>query len=407
MNESRSANDSQQDADKHTDSPEGLRIPDEGLQFAPPMWVHHLTGGLSLMISSNRLAMLMPSSIGMTFFSKSHKASATTLLQDQSGIRHIGSNFFRAADEMQEAITQHFEISARTHSGSCLATTQSEEWHGVANALHQSGRGADALVASRIASQIRTCLARLERLSVAYRTALTAAKSRSEEPKPHSFTLNKYAGYIGIEYRAALNELYALRDAALVGAYRLRFARTDSFSMKRLQALVAREPSGCAELISNAMFSDAGDRLLDHMALYRSVAQHCLGATSPIFGDAYQLCLSSGPFGDLTYVLFPLYDDVEKMRAIERGSSKGILERPSQEELQRFGGLGHYRDALEFCYDCFVRLLQIIELVRRESGIEPQTIVITDKDILELVVTDENGKVTRAKRHETGRLVEY
>jgi hypothetical protein len=407
MNASTKANDGQKNADEHPDVFEGLSVPDEGIQFVPPMWVHHLSGGLSLMTSSNKHALLMPSSVGMTFFCQSQRASATAILQGQSGLRHLGSNFFRAAGEMDDAITQHFEISARAQNGSCLATTQSEEWHGVANALHHSERGADALVASRIASQIRTCTARLERLSVAYRAALTDAKNRSETPTTHKFTLNKYASYIGIEYRAALNELYALRDAALVGAYRLRFKQTSPFSMRRMQALVVETSGGCAELILHAMFSDVGDRLLDQMALYRSVAQHCLGATSPIFGDAYQLCLSSGPFGDLMYVLFPLYDDIEKMRAIERGSSKGILERPSQEELERFGRLGNYRDALEFCFDCFVRLLQIIDLIRRESGIEPRQVVITDKEILDLVVTDETGKVTRAKRDDTGRLVEY
>ncbi|MBV9484408.1 hypothetical protein [Bradyrhizobium sp.] len=177
--------------------------------------------------------------------------------------------------------------------------------------------------------------------------------------------------------------------------------------MKKIKALVTTETDGSAQLISHAMFSDAGDRLLDHMALYRSVAQHCLGATNPIFGDAYQLRLSAGPFGKLLYLIYPLYDDIEKMRAIERGSSIGILERPSKEELERFGGLRHYRDALEFCYDCFVRLLKIGEFLRQETGIEPRPITITDKDILELVVTDETGKVTRAKRDQTGRLVEY
>ncbi len=388
-------------------SPESLRIPDEGLQFTPPMRVHHLTGGLSLMIASNRLAMLMPSGLGMTLFSQSQEASVTTLLQGQSGLRHLGANYFNVAGEMHDPVTQHFELSVRAQNGWCLATAQSDEWHGVANALHKSGRGADALVANRIASQVRACLARLEHLSVAYRTVLTETKKRAEAPTPNRFTLNKYAAHIGIEYRATLNELYSLRDAVLVGAYRLRFQRNDPFSMKRMKALVTAVPDGSAELILQAMFSDTGDRLLDHMALYRSVAQHCLGATNPIFGDAYQLRLSAGPLGDLLYVLYPLYDDVEKMRAIERGSSIGVLERPSQEELERFGRLKHYRDALEFCYDCFVRLLRISELLRREAGIEPQPITITDKDILELVVTDETGKVRRAKRDETGRLVEY
>lgn len=107
------------------------------------------------------------------------------------------------------------------------------------------------------------------------------------------------------------------------------------------------------------MFSNSGDLLIDHMSLYRSVAQHCLGATNPVLGDIYQLRVSTEPFGDLPYLIYPLYDDIGKMREIEQGSSKGILEGFPIEEAKRFFGLGDYRDALEFCYDCFVRLLRI------------------------------------------------
>jgi hypothetical protein len=386
---------------------EGLRVPDEGLQFAPPMRAYHLTGGLSLLIASNRLAMLMPIAPGMTFFSLLQEASITTLLQKQEGIRNLGLNYFAAAHEMAEPVTQQFAISVRAQNGWCLATAQSTEWSGVGNTLYQSNRGADALVATRIASQVHMCLARFERLSTAYRTVLTQVWTR-QTPSPSTFTSDKYAAYLSIEYRAMLNELYALRDAVLVGAYRFRFNRDDPFTMKKLKALVIAETKGAAELISHSMFSDVGDRLIDHMALYRSVAQHCLGATNPIFaGDVYQLRLSTGPFGDLPYIVYPLYDDVEKMRSIERGSSIGILERPPIEEVTRFANLGHYRDGLEFCYDCFVRLLKVSELLRAESGIEPRPITITDNEILELSVTDETGKTRRAKRDPSGRLVEY
>lgn len=143
------------------------------------------------------------------------------------------------------------------------------------------------------------------------------------------------------------------------------------------------------------------------MPLYRSVAQHCLGASNPIFGDVYQLRPSPGPFGELLYISYPLYDDIEAMRAIEQGASKGILERPAIEEARRFASLGEYRDALKFCYDCFVRLLQITDLLRQESGIEGGPIAITDEEILEITLTDEAGNVTRKKKDAAGRLVDY
>jgi hypothetical protein len=391
-----------------TDAPrDRVDLPDAGLSFAPPMRAHHLTGGLSMLIASNRLAMVMPGGPGMIFFSVSKEGSLASYLEGQDGIRHLGSNYFNAADEMNDAVTQHFTIAAHDSNRRCLATEQAIEWGGIANTLHQSKRGAVALVATRVASQVRSSLARLERLSMAYRTVLLEVRTRQKPPSSSTFTSDKYAAYLGIEYRAMLNELYALRDSVLTSAYRLRFKRDDAFAMRKIKPLALAETSGAAKLISQSMFSDVGDRLIDHMALYRSVAQHCLGATNPIFGDVYQLQLSSGPFGDLPYLIFPLYDDIEKMRAIERGSSTGVLERPTIEEVERFAGVGHYRDALEFCYDCFERLLRIAELLRQEIGVEPQPITITDKEILEITVTDGAGKVTRAKRAETGRLVEY
>jgi hypothetical protein len=386
---------------------DSVYVPDEGLQFVPPMRGHHLTGGLSLLTASNRLGMLFPSMQGIIFFSLLQDAPAESILHGQEGIRHLGTNFFSAADEMTDPVTQLFSISVSARNECCLATAQYVDWYGVANTLHQSNRGADALIATRIASQVRACLNRLERLSIAYRTVLTEAVMKERPSSPSTFTSDKYAVYLGGEYRAMLNELYAMRDAVLAGAFRFRFKRNDPFDMRKIKALMKTETQGLVRLISHSMFSDAGDRLIEHMALYRSVAQHCLGATNPIFGDVYQLRLSTGPFGSLPYVVFPLYDDIEKMREIERGSSAGVLERPSVEEVTRFGELGEYRDALEFSYDCFVRLLTISELLRQESGIEPRPVVITDQDILELTVTDATGKVTRARRDQSGRLVEY
>jgi hypothetical protein len=49
--------------------------------------------------------------------------------------------------------------------------------------------------------------------------------------------------------------------------------------------------------------------------------------------------------------VYPLYDNIERMRDIEEGSSKGILERPPLDEIKRFLGLDNYQDALEFVLD--------------------------------------------------------
>src|SRR5258708_14370127 len=123
------------------------------------MRAHHLTGGLSFLIASNRLAMLMPSEPGMIFFSLLFQdASITTLLGGQEGIRHLGTNYFSVANEMTEPVTQQFAIPVCAQNGWCLAASQSIELAGVANTLHQSNHGADALIATRLASHGPPCI---------------------------------------------------------------------------------------------------------------------------------------------------------------------------------------------------------------------------------------------------------
>jgi len=96
------------------------------------------------------------------------------------------------------------------------------------------------------------------------------------------------------------------------------------------------------------------------------------------------------------------------MRTIEQGSSKGVLDAPSRAEAERFLSISSHVDALEFCYDCFVRLLEICEALASEIKIEPKAIVITKNEILEATVTNAYGETRRVKRDEaTGQLVEY
>lgn len=377
------------------------------ITLAPPMRMHHLTGGLSLLVASNKLCTLLsPGGPGMSFFSLLTQASLSSLPEGHDGIRALGWTQFDRAEEMQDSVTSNFWITAPNVNSRCPAFTQSQYWSGVATALHGLNRDTDALLARRLNSQIRFCLTRLERLSIAYRTVLIAVKPKDDLSV--EYTSDKYAHYIGSEYRSLLNELYGLRDALLVAVYRLGYKLTDPFTIKKLKALVTNETSEMGKLIARSMFSADGDLLIDHMSLYRSVAQHCIGTANPIFADMYRLSLSSGPYGKLPFLVYPLYDDIEQMRAIERGSSKGALERPSRMEAERFLSIPVHLDALEFCYDCFIRLLEICEVLGNEVAIEPEVIKITENEILELTLTDGLGNTKRLKREETtGQLVEY
>ncbi len=67
-----------------------------------------------------------------------------------------------------------------------------------------------------------------------------------------------------------------------------------------------------------------------------------------------------------------------------------------------------HQDALEFCFDCFVRLLRICEMVADETGIAPQMTTLTDDEILDIKYTDANGVLRKYRKDkETGKLVEY
>lgn len=383
-------------------------VPEEGYAIEPPMRLHHLTGGLAVLLGANRLAMMLsPGSSEMRFFSLLPKMHLSSTLKMQPGIRFLGGNQFNHADEMRDPVSSNFIIAATNADGKALAQAEFYRWNGIAVALRQMNRESDAMIADRLDNQIRLCKDRFERLSMAYRTTLSMVVADRDPEKKVSFTGDKYAHYLASEYRSLLNELYSLRDAVLAVAYRMKYGRVDSFALSKVRQCVSSAADRSEKLIVEAMFSDRPG-LIGRMSLYRAVAQHCLGANNPVLGDVYKIACSNGLYGKLPYVIFPLYDNIEKMREIERGASKGVLERSSQAESIRFMSLPSHVDALEFCYDCFVRLLRICEALATEIGIEPKVTTITDADIIEGTFTDSAGKVTRVKRDEkTGRLIEY
>ena len=379
-------------------------FPDTGLALTPPMHFHHLTGGLALLVGSNRLAMLLsPGGAELSLFSIPHGSSILSTFEKHCDLRVLGRNNIDHASELHDPIMSHFITSIQGSNRACAANTQRDHWEGLATALSRLGRGYDARLASRLASQIHLSLSRIERLSISYRTTLSYVV-RSNSPSETSFNSDKYSHYISCEFRSCLNELYSLRDAALAAMFRIKFGDTGSFKLGKLKALVLSSDSDSAHLVSQSMFNTSGDLLIDEMSLYRNVAQHCLGATNPAFCDAYRLQISRGPFGELPHILFPLYDNMDAMRSVERSSSKGSLWTLSQNETERFMGLSQYRDALEFCFDCLARLLRIVEAMAVEIQIAPEMVTITDDDIIEATIT-RNGKTEKYRRDEkTGKL---
>jgi hypothetical protein len=377
------------------------------ISFSPPLRLHHLTGGIGFLLGNNEQGMILaPCSEGLRPIIVERGMSVQEVMSDYCGIRVLGRTTAEQADNLKDPVTDNFIISARNARNTCLAADQSHHWSGVALALQQKQKFAEAALASRIASQIDFCTRRLERLSIAYRTVLSIV-GYGKMNAPHSITSNKYAQHIGTEYRSLLSELYGLRDAVNAAAYRLKYHCDDRFETKKLKSKVLGDSTPLGLLVAASMFREGDDLLILRMSLYRSVGQHSLGTNSPLFSDCYQLRQQRGRHGSVGYLVFPLYDDLEIMREVEAGRPM-LFDELRKKEAERFLSKDDHLDGLEFSYDCFVRLLSIASLLASDIGLLPKRFTITDADILNATFTDETGKVTRLKRDpETGKLVEY
>jgi hypothetical protein len=376
------------------------------VDLMPPIQVHHLSGGAVLWLGSDRTAALR-SPAGMNAYCLRRGQSIVSLLRAYKKIRVLGRTTFQHPEEMHDPVTDNFVLPVLTKEHKCLAHDQQLYWRGAAIAAYQDGKGIESVVASRVASQVRICLRRIEQLSIAYRMTLDFAGTQPQRASP-TLTNNKYAQAIGTEFRSILNELYALRDAVNSAVYRFKYGCSDGLRTKSLEKYVREDTSALGRLIHQSMFEPAGERLLDHMSLYRSVALHSLGMTNPVLGDGYFAAIENGILGPIMHVCFPLYDNIDRMREMEHAGSKGVLAPLPQDEAMRFVRKADHLDALEFCFDCFERILRIAEALAKEVALPSGPWHITDDDIQEVTITEVDGSVKRAKRDGlTGNLVEF
>lgn len=372
--------------------------------LTPPLRMHHLSGGMGFLLGSNKLGIfLAPGCQSLRPIRIPPNTDVKTLLLPYKDVRVLGRTTYQHLDEMRDPVTPNFIIAALTANNKCLATDQERYWSGVANVFYAGGRVSEGALAKRIASQVRICTRRLESLSKAYKLTLVTIKP-SVAPEPQTITSDKYAQHIGTEYRSLLSELYNLRDAITTATSGLKYrCKTSGF-----KSAVASDLSELGRLFSKSMYDPDGDLLIQRMSLYRSVGQHYLGSNNPLFGDAYQQRVTSGPHGDYHYLVFPLYDDEDRMQAIVDGQPMDRLAEKTQNEAKRFLSKVDHLDALEFSFDCYSRLLRIAETLAKDVGLESRAHVVTDDDILDIEFTDENGKIIRMKRDgTTGKLTEY
>ncbi|GEM_PF-2634470 len=329
------------------------------------------------------------------------------ILTHYPDIKVMARNRYKRPEETEDAVSEIFVLRATNGENQCLAFSQHTFWSGIAQGFHSDGLSDHAMMARRLTTQIVKTLRRFEKLSNSYRIAIAAADAAPSEGI--SFVQNKYASNVGHEFGSFLDDLYALRDAINAIIHKIHLKADVSFSTKNFKKKLETAPvSALTKMIQGSMFDPtAGDLIVSHMSTYRAVAIHSLGTSNPVSGDSLVTKFADGPIGRVSWLVYPLYDDMEKLKEIEFGASGSVFEKMEFEEFKRFATLEKHIDAMDFGYRCFVRLLQTADLLGSELGMTPRHLTITDKDILSAEFRDEDGNRKRLHRDGlTGELVE-
>ncbi|MER9490157.1 hypothetical protein NKI50_30140 [Mesorhizobium sp. M0563] len=351
-------------------------------ELTPPAHLFRLSGGIKLIVDAGAKCQVIGIKPGReAHFSLNGRKIGATLF-DYSNIRVLARTKCYDDDELLDPISDNLALRAFGPDGKCVAFSQEFYWSGVSHVFHEQGKYLEEGYVRRLTTQIRTCLRRFEKLFIAYSMFLeTLAES---PPQKGHLVRDKHTVNIGGEFGALLDGLYALRDAVNAVAFRVLFGDEALLHTKKFKIKVlANTQSAFAQLVNASMFDEQnGDLLLSRMSTYRSVALHCMGTSNPVTADSVLFREETGLFGPILRAVYPLYDDMAKLREIERGTAVGFSFRSNLDELKRFVELRTHDDALDFGFDCFVRLLTMARLLGDELGLESRHFEITDRDII-------------------------
>lgn len=350
--------------------------------LTPPAHLFRLSGGIKVIVDAKGKCQVIGVRPGRELHLNLNGTPVGAHFFDYQAIRVLARSKCYDDDELNDPISDILALRAIGPDGKCLAYSQQFYWSGVSHVLHERGMVPEEGLVRRMVTQIRTSLRRFEKLFIAYSVFLETLVDR--QPRDGYFVVDKYTANIGTEFGAFLDALYGLRDAVNAIAYRMLFAETGSFQTKKFKSRIQHNPqSAFAQLVDSSMFDeDGGDRLLARMSTYRAVALHCMGTSNPVAGDSILFKEEAGAFGPILRAIYPLYDDMAKLREIERGTAVGFSFRRDQDELRRFLSLSRHDDALDFGFDCFARLLNMARLLGDELGMESRHPAITDDDII-------------------------
>lgn len=379
------------------------QISEKGIvSLEPPITVYRLSGGLVLLEGCNSCIVVF-SPKNLTAFSLLQSSNIDYLLNSYEKIRIIAQYDVMSANELNDGVTFFLNSGIAIEDGICLANRQYRFWNGIHNTISNKKLFSISKKIARLSNQIRLCLHRIDKLSFSYGIALAFLKEQEEEDNEYeiSFFDNKYAYNIGCEYGSCLNELKSLKDSiidVLLYFYNCDFVLENNINKqyKKLKDAVVSKKDYLSQIIFDSMYSEDGDNLIKHMSIYRNFVQHDSGKNNPIFSDLIRFYSIDGFLGRLTLIKYPLYDDLDKLEKYQKNGY--YIDNLDNKETERFLSVKDHKDALEFCYDCFERLLTFSYLLSQKIDIKPTPKILTNDEILELTITDGNGNILFKKQ---------
>jgi len=386
-----------------------MQIQDGDLTFEPPLTVFNMSGGVSCLSSGNGTCWMM-SPKRPTFWTQLERSTPQHDLELISPLRILTKSHFGSAQEMQDPLPET-ALHIPAPQGSGFDTQQSQRWAGLSTAYESRKANTTALRAERIGKQILFCGNTLYALNRSYMVAMvnnvTADNISYPDDGTVHFMSDKYAMDIGYRTQSCLNEMYALRD------YLLYFLFEDMYGQKGckisggLKLLQRDDKFGLATMLLPMLAETGHIGPIALMSLYRNAFFHYMGTKNNPLGQAYCFREASSMFGNIPYLIYPLYDDIKSLRSIEDGASldDGTTEEKTN-EAKRFMQLAVYTDALDFCYDSFISLLTISGAIEKQVELVSESVVLTDSDILEATVRRSDGTVAHFAKGEDGKLVE-
>ncbi|MER8672971.1 hypothetical protein [Mesorhizobium sp. M0037] len=355
--------------------------------LTPPAQVFWLSGGMRLIVDAERSCRLLTVSPHRVASFKLGDSKIGSVLFDYKNIRVLAHSMSFSDRDLNDPIADQFVLFA-VKDREYLTSTQQIYWSGVGNVFNENGKYDEEGMVRRLRTQMRVAHRRFEKLFSSYSHFLDF-----EENDRSILFRNKHSQNIGLEFSALLDSLFSLRDAVNSIAFRLLLGGVGTFDTKKLKTkILGKSDSEFSTLLASSMFEEAsGDLLLRRMSTYRAVALHCLGTTNPVTGDGIYFRKDSGIFGSIRRVVFPLYDDMQKMREIETGTPAGFSFRRDDEELRRFMERPRHDDALDFGFLTLARLLDLCRLLGSELGLESRLLTLTDNDIIDFKTVVDRG----------------